>query len=130
MIELNYLSIAVAAVAVVAFAAVYYTVFNRQLVALSGAAAETSSQPAWVIVLEVVKSLIVASVVAGLVALLGISDPAGALLLGLALWIAFPIVLLAGSVVHEKVPWRLAAIHAGDWLGKLLLVALIVTAWS
>ena len=42
--------------------------------------------------------------------------------------IAFPVVLLTGSVVHEKVPWRLAAIHAGDWLVKLLLVTLVVGA--
>jgi hypothetical protein len=27
----------------------------------------------------------------------------------------------------ENVPWRLAALHAGDWLVKLLLVAVIVT---
>jgi len=32
-------------------------------------------------------------------------------------------------VVHENAPWKLAAIHAGDWLVKLLLVAVIVTAW-
>ena len=35
-------------------------------------------------------------------------------------------VLLTGSVVHEKVPWRLAAIHGGDWLLKLLLVSAVV----
>jgi hypothetical protein len=28
--------------------------------------------------------------------------------------------------VHEKVPWQLAAIHAGDWLVKLLLIATVV----
>ena len=35
-------------------------------------------------------------------------------------------ILLAGSVLHERVPWRLAAVHAGDWLLKLVAVALIV----
>ena len=35
-------------------------------------------------------------------------------------------VLLAGSVAHEKVPWRLAAIHAGDWLVKLVLITGVV----
>jgi Protein of unknown function (DUF1761) len=48
----------------------------------------------------------------------------GALLLGLALWIGFPFVLWTGAVVHEKTPWKLAAIHAGDWLPKLLAVAM------
>jgi hypothetical protein len=37
--------------------------------------------------------------------------------------------LLISSVVHENVAWRLAALHAGDWLVKLLLIAVIVTVW-
>jgi len=46
------------------------------------------------------------------------------------LWLAFPVILLLGSVVHENVPWQLAALHAGDWLVKLLVVSLIVGIWS
>ncbi len=67
-----------------------------------------------------------------MVALLGIRDLAGALRLALALWVAFPVVLLVGSVTQENVPWKLAAIHAGDWLAlapKLLIVAVIVNVW-
>ncbi len=79
--------------------------------------------------LELVKSLVVAAVVAGLVSLLGITEWTGALKLGLALWIAFPVVLLIGSVTQENVPWRLGAIHAGDWLAKLLIISVIVTLW-
>jgi len=50
--------------------------------------------------------------------------------LGLALWVGFPTVILAGSVFHEKVPPTLAAIHAGDWLLKLLAIAGIVAVWQ
>jgi hypothetical protein len=32
-------------------------------------------------------------------------------------------------VLHEGVPWRLAALHAGDWLLKLVAIALIVGLW-
>jgi hypothetical protein len=32
-------------------------------------------------------------------------------------------------VVHENVPWKLAALHAGDWLAKLLIIAVIVSVW-
>jgi hypothetical protein len=38
-------------------------------------------------------------------------------------------VLLTGSVIHENVPWKLAAIHAGDWLVKLVVVTVIVSLW-
>jgi Protein of unknown function (DUF1761) len=79
--------------------------------------------------LELVKSLVVATVVAGLVSLLGITDLSGGLKLGLALWIAFPVVLLIGSVTQENVPWKLGAIHAGDWLAKLLIISTIVSIW-
>ena len=51
---------------------------------------------------------------------------AGGLLLGLALWIGFPLVLWVGAIVHEKTPVRLAAIHAGDWLVKLPAVGVLV----
>jgi hypothetical protein len=55
---------------------------------------------------------------------------AGALGLAVGLWIAFPILLLAGSVVHEKVAWQLAGIHAVDWLAKLVIIGLVVTIWA
>ena len=47
----------------------------------------------------------------------------GGLLLGLVLWIGFPLVLWTGAILHERTPLKLAAIHAGDWLVKLLVVA-------
>jgi hypothetical protein len=79
--------------------------------------------------LELGKAIIVAAVISGLVSLLGIADVGGALELGIALWIAFPVVLLIGSVTQESVPWRLAAIHAGDWLAKLLIIAIVTSVW-
>ncbi len=81
------------------------------------------------IALELVRSLVVAVTVAALAAGLGLDGLTQALLLGLALWVAFPVVLLLGSVIHERVPPLLAAIHSGDWLLKLAAVASIVTVW-
>ena len=86
-------------------------------------------QPAWKYAVEIVRSLVLATVVAGLSERLDIEGLAGAALLGLALWIGFPVTLLTGSVQWENVPWRLAALHAGDWLLKLLVIAAVVTLW-
>jgi hypothetical protein len=33
-------------------------------------------------------------------------------------------------VIHENTPYKLAAIHAGDWLVKLPVVAVIVSVWQ
>lgn len=130
MIHLNYLAISVAALAIFVFAAAYYIALNAQRAKLSAAAAAAGSRPrAWLMALELVKSLVVALVVAGLVSLLGIADWTGAVKLGLALWIAFPVVLLIGSVTQENVPWKLGAIHAGDWFAKLLIIAVLVSIW-
>jgi hypothetical protein len=128
MSSINYLAVAVAAIAGVVAAAVYYGVLGKQLAA-AGSAAADERPPAWFPVFELVKTFVLALVVAGLVEAIDVGSWSRAVLLALALWIGFPVVLLAGSVVHEKVPVRLAAIHAGDWLAKLLIVAVIVGAW-
>jgi hypothetical protein len=86
--------------------------------------------PPWLLAVEVAKHLVVAAVVAGLAAGIGTTAWPTAVLLGLALWVGFPVILLLGSVVHENVPWRLAALHADDWLVKLLLIAVIVGIWK
>jgi Protein of unknown function (DUF1761) len=52
-----------------------------------------------------------------------------AVLLGLVLWTGFPVVLLTGSMMWEKVPAPTALLHAGDWLLKLVVIAAIVGLW-
>ena len=52
-------------------------------------------------------------------------DDAVEVLRGLALWVGFPLVLWTGAVVHEDTPVRLAALHGGDWLLKLLALGLL-----
>ena len=75
---------------------------------------------------ELARSATVATAVAVARRRSGAGDRASRLRLAAGLWAAFPVVLLTGSVVHEKVPWQQAAIHGGDWLVKLLLVAGVV----
>ena len=130
MLDLNYLAIAAAAVAVFVVSAVYYIAFSGRLRQLSPAYADAEGTPPPLeIVGEILRSLVVGVVVAALVSLIGITEVAGAIQLALALWVGFPVVLLTGSVIHEKVPPMLAAIHAGDWLLKLLVITVIVTIW-
>jgi hypothetical protein len=123
MIKVNSLAMVAAFMA----AALYYTVFGKQLTQLS--VAEVSRSPASTMLVELGRGLVLAAVLAGLCARLGIVTWTGAVLFGLAVWIGFPVLLLAGSVFHENVPWRLAALHAGDWLVKLLVIAVIVGVW-
>jgi hypothetical protein len=125
---MNYLAIVVAAVAAFVTSAVWYTLFANPMANLSKAGPAESGTLIGTMLFVIAQSLLVAFMVAYFVSRLGISGFAGAAGLGALLWI-FPAAILLGSVVHEGVPLALAAIHAGDWLVKLLLIAVIVSVW-
>lgn len=129
MSDLNVLAILLASVVAFILSGAYYAALGARLARLSPAYAESGGMAVGTVALELVRSLVVVVTVAALAAGLGLGGLAQALLLGLALWVAFPVVLLLGSVIHERVPPLLAAIHAGDWLLKLAAVATIVTIW-
>ncbi|MGY1832926.1 DUF1761 domain-containing protein [Geodermatophilus sp. SYSU D01180] len=118
----------VAAASAAAFVAstAWYTAFGERLARLDEVYAQPGPSPAAVAPVELVRSGVVAAAVSVLADRLPARGPRAALRLGAGLWAAFPLVLLTGSVVHERVPWQQAAIHAGDWLVKLLLVSAVV----
>jgi Protein of unknown function (DUF1761) len=128
--ELNFLAIAVAAVAAFILSGVWYGVFGSQLAEMHPAYADSASPSATDVIVELARNLVVALLVAWLVDQIGVDDWAQAALLGLALWIGIAVVLLIGSVYHEKVPVKLASIHAGDWLLKLVVIAIVVGVWQ
>jgi len=128
--ELNFLAIAVAAVAAFILSGVWYGVFGSQLAELHPAYADSGSPSAKDVIVELARNLMVALVLAWLVDQIGVEDWVQAALLGSALWIGIAVVLLIGSVYHEKVPVKLASIHAGDWLLKLVVIAIIVGVWQ
>jgi hypothetical protein len=74
---------------------------------------------------ELVRSAVVAALVAGLLLAADLDGPLSGGLLGLALWL-LPVVLLAGSVFHEGAGAASAALHAGDWLLKLVVMGVIL----
>jgi|ERR1700704_4953535 hypothetical protein len=135
MMHVNYLAVLVAAVAVFVLGWLWYSplLFYKPWMRLRGldpvAAMAGAQMPAWKLLIEVGRCLVLAYVLARFVALLGVSSSMGAVHVGLLLWIGFPVILLAGSVLWDNVPWKVAAIHAGDWLVKMLVIPIIVSAW-
>jgi hypothetical protein len=132
MIDIHYVAVGVATVAAFVLSTAYYIAFGRQYSELRGLSpvAAAARPPAWKVLLELLRSLVVASVVAGVADLLEITEWAEAATLAVSLWVAFPAILLVGSVIWDDVPPRLAAIHAGDWVMKLLLITVIVGIWQ
>jgi hypothetical protein len=132
MHKINHLAVVVAAVTAFVVSSLWYIAFGGVRAELHGIdtnAAAAASMPPVLVLAEYARSLIVAYVLARLASLLRIVDWRGAVRLGVGMWIGFPVVLLTGSVLHENVPWGVAALHAGDWLLKLLLLAVIVSVW-
>lgn len=118
---MNWLAVAVAVVSVFVVSSVYYSVAGHE--------AGDGARPApWQVLVELGRSVLVTIVLAALVDRMDLGV-GGAVLLGLAAWVAFPFVLLSGSVVWDRVAVRVAATHAGDWLLKLLLITAIVGIW-
>ena len=132
MHRINYWAVVVAVLATFVTSAVWYMAFSHQYMELLGINPNdtaATAMPVWQILIVLARHLVVALVIAYLVMRLGVVDWKSALLLGLLLWVGFPVVLLAGSVANDNVPLALAAIHGGDWLVKILLITVIFSVW-
>ena len=136
MVHVNYSAVLVAAIVVFVLGWLWYSplLFYKPWMRARGldpgAAMAGAKMPAGKLVIELVRCLILAYIIAHFVAALGISNWLIAAHFGLLLWVAFPVVLLTGSVLWENIPVKVAVIHAGDWLVKLLVIPIIVSVWQ
>ena len=133
MSGINYWAVVVTTVAAFVFSSVYYMVFAKARMKLlandQGATADMRKVPIWKVLLELVRSFVVTLVMAHVIGLAGIVGWQDAVQLGIWVAIGFPVMILMGSVTWDKRPWKLAAIHGGDWILKVLLMAVIFGLW-
>ncbi|OLC45223.1 MAG: hypothetical protein AUH68_04820 [Gemmatimonadetes bacterium 13_1_40CM_4_69_5] len=135
MVQVSYPAVLVAAIAVFVLGWLWYSplLFYKPWMRLRGmdpvAAMAGAKMPAGKLVIELGRCFVLAYVIARFVALLLLGSWMGAVHFGFFLWIGFPVILLTGSVLWDNIPWKVAAIHAGDWLVKMLVIPIIVTLW-
>jgi len=134
MLGINYLAVVVAAVAAFVVGAVWYSplLFGKVYMNLRGMNPDAMADmrpPAGELLGEFVRYLVIAFVLAYFVVRLGVVDWKGAVQLGLWVGVGFQAMLLIGAVIHENMPWKLYAIHAGDALVKTLLMTVILGVW-
>ena len=121
------LGVVIAAVAAFILSSVYYMLVSPfEQRALGDRALDRGMPGPAKILTELVRTVVVGAAFAWVADQADLLTLPGALLLALVLWVAFPVVLLTGSMIWERVPWQTAAIHSGDWLLKLLLISLVV----
>jgi hypothetical protein len=132
--KVSYFAMLVALIAAIMVSSLWYSplVFGKQWMELSGnnpAATTETTMHAWKILIDLVRELIVIYVLARLISALGIFGWQDALNLGFWVWLGFPVQMLVGASLWDSKPWALDAIHAGDWLLKMLLISLILAKW-
>jgi hypothetical protein len=136
MVHVNFLPVLVAAIVVFVLGWLWYSpfLFYKPWMRARGldpvAAMTGAKMPAGKLVVELLRCIVLAYVIAHFVALLGVSSVFGAIHFGLLLWIGFPVILLVGSILWENTPVKVAAINAGDWLVKMLVISIIVSVWQ
>jgi hypothetical protein len=127
--RVNVASIVVAAAVAFAFSLAWYSPLLFGSVWVEAKGADATAMPLWKFFLAPLRELITAWLLAWLIGRLGIDDWKKAAGLGFVLWLAFYVVQLAGAVIFDGMPVALGAVHAGDWLGKMLIMSVIVTVW-
>ncbi|MFD0883813.1 DUF1761 domain-containing protein [Streptosporangium algeriense] len=125
------ISVIVASIVAFVLSSTYYALLTPAEKRLLGERAPDRGDrpPPLKILLELARGLVVATVIAGLARYAGLTDVWSTVALGLVLWVGFPAVLLTGSMMWERTPAVTAALHAGDWLIKILVISAIVGAW-
>jgi hypothetical protein len=78
--------------------------------------------------IEMVREIVVASILAHLLARLKITRLASAAGLGFWIWLGFPFSMLVGASMWDSKPWELSVIHAGDWFTKMIVMSVVITA--
>jgi hypothetical protein len=125
MVEMNYVAVVVAAVAAFVATFVWYLVFGNELGKVSTAIAE-QKPAAWKMVVAFGQNLVLATVLAYIIERTGAEGWLDTAWIGVVLWIGLSAMQWVGSMLWEKVPLKMAVIHAGDWLMKLVLISVIV----
>jgi hypothetical protein len=125
----NYISLLLSSVIAFIVSMFYYRALAKQMKKLGAGTATMKKPDAMKIIEEVLRNFILSAVLLYFIVHLAIPTVLSAGALALIFWLGFPFILFTGSIMYEKVPMKLAAIHAGDWLIKLVIICAILQKW-
>jgi len=128
-LNINYLAVIVTGLIAFVLSLMWYSpiLFGKIWMEYRNASAQTS--PGWTMFFAPLRELIVSYVLALLITRLKLTDWKSAAKLIFLLWLAFHAVGMAGAIIWDNMPWRLGAVHAGDWLMKMLFMAIVLSIW-
>lgn len=85
--------------------------------------------PSWTLGFAPLRELIASFVLAYLIVRLDLRNWRQSIGLMLLLWLAFHAVGMTGAVLWDNMHWQLGAVHAGDWLMKMIFMGITLTLW-
>ncbi|MDP3896065.1 MAG: DUF1761 domain-containing protein [Mesorhizobium sp.] len=127
--RINPAAVVIAGVTAFTFSLAWYSPLLFGSIWIDAKGAEATTMAPWKFFVAPLRELFTAWFLAWLIGRLGIADWKAAAGLGALLWAAFYVVQLAGAVIFDGMSPALGAVHAGDWLGKMLIMTIIVSAW-
>ena len=128
-LNINFLAVIVTGLIAFALSLMWYSpiLFGKIWMEYRNASPQTS--PGWTMLFAPLRELIVSYVLALLITRLMLTDWKSAAKLIFLLWLAFHAVGMAGDIIWDNMPWPLGAVHAGDWLMKMLFMAIVLSIW-
>lgn len=129
--KLNWLPVLAAVVAAAVISGVWYSpaVCGKEWIALRSANGwvPNAKIASWKPIAEIIREFVVAYVLLYFVRQTRVKTLAEAARLGFWLWLGFPVAMLVGASLWDNKPWELTLIHGGDWLIKMLAMAMVIT---
>jgi hypothetical protein len=131
MVGINFAAVIVAGFVAFIASAVWYVVFGKEMAKVSTAFAEQQQKrEPWKMGVVILQSILIAAVLAYIIARSGVNNGLDAVWIGFVLWFGLSAMQWVGSMLWEKAPLKMALIHGGDWLMKIVLISLILGIWK
>lgn len=127
--KINYLAVVIIGLIAFALSLLWYSPLLFGDIWMKHRNATPQSAPQWTMFFAPLRELIVSYVMAMLITRLAISKWKDAVAMTFLLWVAFHAVGMAGAIIWDNMPLALGAVHAGDWLMKMLLMGIVLSLW-
>lgn len=128
-LKINYVAVVVTGLTAFVLSLFWYSSVLFGGIWLKLSHADPDAMPGWKMSIAPLRELIVCYALAYLIVHLGLFNWKRAASLGVGLWFAFHGVQMAGAVIWDNMPWMLGAVHAGDWLMKMLYMSIVLSLW-
>jgi hypothetical protein len=128
-LSINYTAVIVTGFIAFALSGLWYSPMVFGSIWMNYRSADVSSFPKWTMMFAPLRELISSYVLALLITRLHLLQWKSAVKLILLLWLAFHAVGMAGAILWDNMAWQLGAVHAGDWLMKMVFMAVVLSIW-